>query len=313
MASSCPICETDSITVIYPVAGDYITGENFQVHKCNNCGIAYTSPIPDDLSAFYPARYRRYNPLILTILGLLYKIRARRWLRLFESPGVAFEMGCGDGIMLNTIRKRGWKVFGNERTVAAAGFARQLHELPVFVGEIDSLGSAPIADLIILFQVLEHLKDPLVTLRKLNQVIKPDGRLIIAVPNFGGWQSKFSKENWFHLDVPRHNFHFSLPALEFCLKNSGFEIVNASYASLEHDPYGWVQSTLNRLYKRHNHLTRVLMGLDTADLNTILHLSLTLLIGLISLPICVASWVFHRGAIMEIVAQKSSSRPNLTY
>jgi SAM-dependent methyltransferase len=306
MTSPCPICETDSITVIYAAARDYITGEKFQIHQCNHCSIAYTTPRPNDLSIFYPEKYRRYNLAVLKILEFLYNIRAQNWSRMYKTPGVAFEMGCGDGLMLNTLRKHGWKVFGNERTVAAANFASHTLKLPIYVGEIDSLCLTPTADLIILFQVLEHLKDPLTTLKQLNQFIKPNGKLIIAVPNFGGWQSKFGGEKWFHLDVPRHIFHFSLPSLEFCLRKSGFEIAHVSYVSLEHDPYGWVQSTLNRLDKKHNQLTKLLMGLESPRSTMIAQIILVALFGAISLPLSVASWFFNQGAIMQVVAQKSN-------
>lgn len=306
MASTCPICETDSISVIYSVASDYITGEKFQIHQCNNCRIAYTRPRPDDLSNFYPARYRRYNSLVLKALEFLYNLRAKNWSRMYKAPGMAFEMGCGDGLMLNTLRKQGWQVFGNERTLAAADFACHKLNLPIYVGEIDALCGVPTADLIILFQVLEHLKDPLTTLRQLNQLIKPNGKLIIAVPNFGGWQSRFGGEKWFHLDVPRHTFHFSLPSLEFCLRKSGFEITQVSYVSLEHDPYGWVQSTMNRLDKKHNRLTKLLMGLERPSLTLITQITLAFLIGMICLPISVASWFFNQGAILQIVARKSN-------
>ena len=309
--SSCPICASDSTKVIYSAARDYITGENFKVYACNSCRIAYTFPMPSDLSAFYPEKYRHYNPLILIILEFLYNIRAQKWSGMFRVPGVAFEMGCGNGIMLKTLRQHGWQVLGNERTVAAADFARHKLRLPIFVGGIDSINPTSFADLIILFQVLEHLQDPLSTLRQLNQIIQPQGKLIIAVPNFGAWQSKFGGEKWFHLDVPRHHFHFSLPALEFCLKESGFEIVQVSFASLEHDPFGWVQSILNRLYKKQNHLTRLLIGLDRPIITDTIHIGLAIAIWILSLPMSVTSWIFQRGAIIEIVAQKSTLRKNL--
>lgn len=307
MPSNCPICEKDSLTVIYPAARDYITGEIFQVRQCRNCTVTFTSPLSPDPSPYYPVKYRQYQPVILAILELFYKFRAQKWSGMFEKPGLAFEMGCGSGIMLNALRERGWKVFGSERTVGAAEFASRNLLLPVFVGEIESLILTPSVDLIILFQVLEHLNEPLKILKQLNQILRPGGRLVIAVPNFDSWQSRFGGVKWFHLDVPRHHFHFSLPALEFCLKRSGFEVENVGYVSLEHDPYGWIQTVLNRLYKQHNYMTRFLMGLDRADATTFVQVALALLIGILSLPVSLGSWLFGRGAIMEIVARKSSS------
>jgi len=148
-------------------------------------------------------------------------MRAAKWSRGFKSPGVVFEMGCGDGIMLNSLRMYGWQVFGNERILGAAHFARHQLNVPIFVGGLDALSPTPIADLIILFQVLEHLEDPLKTLKQLNPLLKPAGKLIIGVPNFGGWQAKFGGAKWLHLDVPRHLFHFSPQSFHNALMKSG--------------------------------------------------------------------------------------------
>lgn len=305
--SKCPICASEALSTIYTIAPDYITGSVFQVQKCNNCGAAFTTPRPSDLSPFYPEKYRRYNPIILNILKTFYNMRAAKWSRNFKLPGVVFEMGCGDGIMLNSLRLYGWQIFGNERTLGAAHFARHQLNVPIFVGGLDSLSPTPIADLIILFQVLEHLEDPLKTLKQLNPLLKPNGKLIIGVPNFGGWQAKIGGAKWLHLDVPRHLFHFSPESLQYCLNESGFAITQVSYKSFEHDPYGWSQSILNLLFRKHNLLTRFLMQLEKLHIAIIVHLILATLIGILFLPISVLSWFFHSGAIIEVTAEKVKS------
>jgi len=304
-AQNCPICKSDAINVIYAAAPDYITGEHFQIWKCNHCSVVYTVPRPENLSRFYPDKYRQYNFIIQKILEVLYTIRAKRWSEKETNPGVVFEVGCGNGIMLNTLRKYGWKVFGNERDINAAHFASQKLSIPVFIGDFNALKPTSTIDLIILFQVLEHLSNPVNTLQQLHGLLKPNGSLIIAVPNFGSWQSQFGGEKWFHLDVPRHLFHFSLPALEVCLKKSGFVVSNVKYISFEHDPYGWIQSTLNRLHKKHNLLTCVLMGMEKPSMNFLIHLVLAIVIGILSMPLVIISWLLGRGAIMEVTAKKS--------
>lgn len=302
--SKCPICTSASLSTIHTIAPDYITGSVFQIQKCNNCKTAFTTPKPSDLSQFYPEKYRRYNPIVLNVLKALYNLRSAKWSNGFKSPGVAIEMGCGDGVMLHSLRTHGWKVFGNERTLGAANFARHKLNIPIFVGGIESLNPTPIADLIILFQVLEHLEDPIKTLKQLNPLLKPAGKLIIGVPNFGGWQAKIGGAKWLHLDVPRHLFHFSPQSLQYCLNESGFAIAQVSYKSFEHDPYGWSQSILNLFFKQHNLLTRFLMRLEKPSIAIIIHLALAALLGILCLPISILSWLFHSGAIIEVTAEK---------
>jgi len=300
----CRFCGSCSVELIYDTAQDYITGENFEVWQCKNCAIAFTLPIPADISRYYPTNYRRYNPLILNILKFLYRQRVRKWARGFKNPGVAFEIGCGDGLMLDTLRNLGWKVIGNERTVQSAYFARHRLELPIFVGSLDSLKPTPIFDLIFLFQVLEHLEDPARILTQLGQLIKKSGKIIISVPNFGGWQSRVSKEKWFHLDVPRHLHHFSVASLQFHLRESGMEIEKRNYISLEHDPFGWIQSILNIIDHKLNRLTRLLMQIDQPNPENILHLGIAMVLSIFSLPLAVISSVFGNGAIIEITVRK---------
>lgn len=305
IAQSCRLCKSTLVDLVYGAAQDYITGEIFQVWQCKNCATAFTLPVPGDLSYYYPANYRRYNPLILNILKFLYRQRAKEWASGFKNPGVAFELGCGDGLMLDTLRNLDWKVIGNERTTQSAYFARNKLGLPVFVGGLDCLKPAPLFDLIFLFQVLEHLDDPVGTLKQLSEFMKPNGKLIISVPNFAAWQSSVGKEKWFHLDVPRHLYHFSLPSLQFHLKEIGLEIERTSYISLEHDPFGWIQSLLNCTDRKNNRLTRLLMQIDQPDFGNISHLGLALVLSVISVPLAVVSWFFKRGAIIEITVQKS--------
>jgi len=301
---SCKLCGSESTKLIYDFASDYITGDTFQVWQCQNCALAFTFPIPDDLSRYYPANYRRYNPLILNILKFFYRQRAKKWSNTFETPGIAFEMGCGDGFMLNTLRELGWQVIGSERTIQSAYFASHKLEIPIFVGGIECIHPAPLFNLVFLFQVLEHLDDPVGSLKQLSGFLKPNGKLIISVPNFAGWQSKISREKWFHLDVPRHLYHFSPASLEIYLQEVGLEIEKINYSSFEHDPFGWAQSLLNCVDHKHNRLTRLLMQIDKPNLMNFLHLIVGMVLIVGSVPLSFLSWLSKRGGIIEITAKK---------
>jgi len=113
----------------YPRAPDYITGDLFQVWCCGACGCGQTQPSPTNLDSYYPDGYRRYSAVIAAILRILYRRRVGQWVKLFASPGAAFEMGCGDGLMLAMLRQRGWCVSGSERTESAAHIAREQYNL----------------------------------------------------------------------------------------------------------------------------------------------------------------------------------------
>ncbi len=238
---------------------------------------------------------------------MLYRRRVGRWVKQFPAPGTVFEMGCGSGLMLDTLRTLGWRVTGSERTEAAAQIAREQFGLRVVVGGVNAIDPSERFDLLLLNQVLEHLEHPAPTLKALAGILKPEGKLIIGVPNFDSWQSIFGGNTWFHLDVPRHLHHFSLPSLSVLIDQSGLEIQNVSYASPEHDPYGWVQSALNRIDRRPNRLTRLLMRIDPPDALNLLHLAMGCVVSLAAIPLSIASWIARRGAIIEVICVRRKS------
>jgi SAM-dependent methyltransferase len=131
--SSCAICGAEDLRLHYPRADDYITGDRFAIWRCEACGHARTLPSPADLGKYYPTQYRKYNLLVSRILEILYRRRVGRWTKLFAAPGSVFEMGCGNGLMLDMFRRLGWRVVGGERTEEAARIAREQFGLPVVV------------------------------------------------------------------------------------------------------------------------------------------------------------------------------------
>ncbi|MBF8247841.1 MAG: methyltransferase [Bacteroidetes bacterium] len=301
---SCPICSSPEISVALHEVRDYITGEKFDVLHCGSCEVSFTYPQPKNMDKYYPARYRRYNKAILAILKALYRYQVNRWERLFQKPGFALEIGCCDGLMLDALRKNGWGVAGTERTQEMAEFARKNLGLEVYVGGFEEIPRSKRFDLVILFQVLEHMNDPVKILKQCAGVLNSNGKIVIAVPNSGSWQYAYATSNWFHLDVPRHLFHFSPKSLGNTLHRAGLEVSSVSFVSFEHDPYGWIQSILNKQWNNRNVLTRQLMNLDSTTWSSIAFILIGVLWAIPSLLLSMVSWGAHRGAIMQIVSSR---------
>jgi SAM-dependent methyltransferase len=302
VSKPCPTCGTAAFqSAYYQQATDYITGDVFCVMRCAQCELVSTSPVPEDLERYYPRSYRRYNPLILAILKTLYRFRVSRWNALFQKPGRALELGCGDGFMLNALRSKGWEVCGTERTDEMARFAREHFGLTVFVESSSNISQDKKFDLVILFQVLEHLADPLEQLARARALVSDQGNVIVCVPNIASWQSLFGTHRWFHLDVPRHLFHYSPSSLGSLANAAGLKVGSVSYVSIEHDPYGWVQTILNVVCNNNNRLTKLLMRMVPWRASDVLTLLLAALLTPLSLILSALSWLCSRGAIMQVV------------
>jgi SAM-dependent methyltransferase len=75
---------------------------------------------------------------------------------------------------------------------------------------------------------LEHVPYPADELRHAASVLRKEGLLLIAVPNFDSWQRRVFRDRWLALDLPRHRTHFTLSALQKLLEQCGFEVVSTS-------------------------------------------------------------------------------------
>jgi SAM-dependent methyltransferase len=307
-ADSCPVCTAPRGSVLYAEARDPITLGSFRVSECSVCRVAYTEPRPASLDRYYPQGYRGYGPLVTRILGAFYEMRVSRWARRKPGGGSVLEIGCGPGLMLAAFAQRGWKALGIERNEEAAQRARRTPGLEITANPVEELPADARFDLIVMFHVLEHIAEPVTLLRECAKRLALGGRLIVNVPNFSSWQSRFAGSSWLHLDVPRHLVHFSPQTFAATLARAGLKLTELRYASLEHDPYGWVESTLNCITGRPNTLTRFLMGIEPFGPTVVFSLLLGAILMPAALILALASWAAGRGALMEATATLSAEK-----
>ena len=288
---------------------DYVTGDSFAIVQCHVCGFGVTDPLPGSLDRYYPTRYRRFNALAARVLHGLYLRRVDGWLRRLPPTGLALEVGAGTGWMLRALRERGWRALGNERSLEAALAARAAAGVPIFVGDLGAVRPAPALDLVIMFHVLEHLADPLAELRAVARRLRPGGALVLGLPNIASWQARLAGRHWMHLDVPRHLCHFTPDSIERALAVSGYRMTRIDFRSYEHDPFGWVQSTLDRLGFEHGLLIKQLTGMKrrSGAFTTLAALVLAVPLGVVGLVAALASWRAGAGAVMEVWAVREDA------
>ena len=149
------------------------------------------------------------------------------WLMFFPNyvpKGSLLEVGCSTGAALSAYRELGWKVRGVEFHPDASLFARERLGLDVSTGTLAQARLPDEAfDVAILTHVLEHLPDPLETLRELRRTLKPGGSLYLAVPNLSALEPRVFGRH-FAWEIPRHLYYFTPKTLGALLDKAGFEV-----------------------------------------------------------------------------------------
>jgi 2-polyprenyl-3-methyl-5-hydroxy-6-metoxy-1,4-benzoquinol methylase len=301
-------------------ARDFITGDRFRIELCENCGIAFTRPAPAaaDLPKYYPPAYygggsKRFPAFVEQLQCALYRRRAAKVEQILGGKGKVLDIGCGPGFLLHEFRARGWDVHGTEFSEQSAAHACNALGLPVSIGDVAALqfGAASF-DAVILWHVLEHMPDPHATIAEAARLLRPDGILLCAVPNFGSLEARFAQDNWFHLDVPRHLNHFTATALTTLLAVHNLALTNTSFFALEYDCFSFTQSVLNSLGLRHNLLYNVLRGAQakvfpgrsTPAWQTVGSVALAASLGLLSVPLTALAAALRTGATAAVYARK---------
>jgi 2-polyprenyl-3-methyl-5-hydroxy-6-metoxy-1,4-benzoquinol methylase len=226
----CPLCRSSRCEIAEHAEPPY------RVVRCSDCDLVYVDPIPDvgELSLHYNQDY--YAEWISSQR----KKRERMWGRRLKSienqitGGDILDVGCGDGLFLEMAQQNGWGGYGTDVSAYATGFASKRIGQNVFCGEIWDAGfNEQSFDVITLWHVLEHTTSPMRTLQEVRKVLKPDGLLVLAVPNLNDrlMQAAYRlvkgrKPRLFSIgDKEVHLFHFSVRSLKLLLEKTGFTCV----------------------------------------------------------------------------------------
>ena len=100
-------------------------------------------------------------------------------------PADSLELGCGHGSFVALMQKSGYRASGVEMSPWVVAFGRKTFGVPIHVGPVENLDLPKASlDVIALMDVLEHLPNPIATMRHCMDLLKPDGFLLIQTPEF---------------------------------------------------------------------------------------------------------------------------------
>jgi SAM-dependent methyltransferase len=294
-----------------------VSGARFRIVGCDACDNAYLSPRPtmEALGRFYPAGYwftegEAPRGLVARVKALEARYRRAllmsevKRLRAIAPPGGRLlDVGCGSGDIVKLAGESGLVAQGVEFSAEAVAYARESRGLDVRVGTLESAGYPDAAfDVVSLFHVLEHVPDPVATLREARRVLAPGGAVLLQVPNFASGQSRLFGARWHAVEAPRHFHHFTPATLGRAVEAAGLTVERVDHHSFRCAPVAFVSSMFPSL-EPHVFLMKEQRGRSQVVAKA-LYLALTWAFA----PVAWLESVAGRGGFVTLVARRPAER-----
>ncbi len=203
---------------------DLLLDEELQLLK------TYPQPDLDKLPSYYESEdYISHTDSKRTLFEKLYHLVKTNALKnkvaliTKQNPlkGNLLDIGAGTGDFLNHAKNSGWNCVGIEPNEKAKNIA--ISKGVNFTNTLEELENNSF-DVITMWHVLEHIPDLENHIKTLKKLLKPNGTIIIAVPNYKSFDAKHYDSFWAAYDVPRHLWHFSKTSIQKLFKKENLEL-----------------------------------------------------------------------------------------
>lgn len=229
-----------------------VTGKVFHLVWDEEREMLVTSPRPDksELPSYYQSEdYISHTDSRKNFTDKIYQRvkkhmlqKKLKWIeKKIPGKGRILDIGAGTGDFLVEAKLKGWKVNGIEPNEKARSQALLKN---IKLAPDTSNFKSEKFDVITMWHVLEHVYDLKSQIIEVEHLLKKDGLLVIAVPNFKSYDAQYYKEHWAAFDVPRHLWHFSQRSFEHLLAGTEFNkidsrplIFDSFYVSLLSEKY----------------------------------------------------------------------------
>ena len=219
---------------VYITVKDHsVSGEEFELLLNEELQLLKTHPQPseENLGRYYESDdYISHTDGKRSLFEKLYHVIKQKALRdkiklvqgFKPKKGKLLDIGAGTGDFLVVAKANGWNVTGIEPSEKAKGIAKAKG-----VSFAESLADIEdhSFDAVTMWHVLEHVPDVEKQISELKRIIKPDGVIVVAVPNFNSYDAKHYGSHWAAYDVPRHLWHFSKTAMQQLFGAQGMDVV----------------------------------------------------------------------------------------
>lgn len=237
--TSCPLCGAASIEKTIRVKDHTVSGEKFDLLHCSSCQAQFTQDVPDaeSIGRYYQSEnYISHSNTSKGMINRFYQIvrnRANAGKRklIEETTGLKagnlLDIGSGTGYFIAEMgRNKSWQLTGLEPDEKARKIASEINNVSLSPQTDFFHLPQNHFDVITLWHVLEHVHDLTGYTRHIRNLLKEEGTLFIAVPNYKSHDAEVYKRFWAAYDVPRHLYHFSPNSMKQFIKKEGMNVVD---------------------------------------------------------------------------------------
>jgi len=232
--NNCPICGKDQFNEALKAIDHSVSKELFTITECISCGFQFTNPIPseDEIGVYYKSEdYVSHSSTKKGVVNKIYllvrKYTLRKKVKLVKKTAhgnAVLDIGAGTGHFVNACKNGGFDVLGLEPDKDARKFAQD--NFNIILQDISNLKNLPdnSRDAITMWHVLEHVYHLKRDVADISRILKPNGVLLVAVPNRNSYDAQYYKEFWAAYDLPIHLYHFTPNDIHNLFDQFGFHV-----------------------------------------------------------------------------------------
>lgn len=314
----CNICKSTQFK-FFLIAQDPDSEEKkeYNLLKCVNCKFIFLEQKKEDItfeSAYSPSYWGRtkisnffYNAIFLR--------ERRSIITRLKRKGKLLDFGCGQGEFLEFMSEKRLDVYGVETPEYVNYALKHKRDLVIYYQDLNKIGFKENSfDAITMWHVFEHLATPGEYLKEIYRILKPEGYLIISVPNIDSLQGTFMKKNWLYLDLPRHINQFTPKTLTYILECERFSVRDVKHFSVEYNIFGWWQSLFNLIGCEKNFFYKYFkkgkLNKNFSKIQRIFSILATVVLGVpfsfIAIILSFFESILKRGGTITVIAVKKS-------
>ncbi len=236
--STCPVCGSSDISFFLAAKDHTVSHKTFNIFRCGFCTAGFTQDVPgqEDIGPYYQSEnYISHSNTNKGLVNNLYhKVRNRTLQQkrklICTSTGLKqgniLDIGAGTGAFLQQMKIAGWTVTGLEPDEGSRNLSQELYGNLLQPAEELFRLPAKQFDAITMWHVLEHVHGLHTYVERLKELLKDDGRIFIAVPNYTSYDAEHYAAFWAAYDVPRHLYHFSPQSMDVLLSSQGLKVLD---------------------------------------------------------------------------------------